>query len=101
MKLISLLSFFFLWATLFSQQENKLENISGHVFELNEKGSMVPLIGVNIYYLGVNTGTSSDANGFFSLSNNPKKKYLIFSYIGYNTDTLEIKPDKEINVVII
>ena len=86
MKLISLLGLFFFGVTLFSQQEN----ISGHVFELNEKGSMVPLIGVNIYYLGVNTGTSSDANGFFSLSNNPKKKYLIFSYIGYDTDTLEI-----------
>ena len=100
MKLISLLSLFFFGATLFSQGENKLETISGHVFELNEKGSMVPLIGVNIYYLGLNTGTSSDANGFFSLSNNPKKKYLIFSYIGYNTDTLEIQHDKEINVVM-
>ena len=45
-------------------------------------------------------GTSTDNKGTFKLPYTPSDKQLIFSYTGYQTDTLEIKSNKALKVVM-
>ena len=99
-KYISLLIFFLLVNFSYSQKNKVSEPLSGHVFELTNNDSLFPLPGVNVYYLGANSGTSTDASGFFSIPYLLDNQTLIFSYTGYQTDTLKLRQNQEINVVM-
>nr|WP_295925084.1 TonB-dependent receptor [uncultured Dyadobacter sp.] len=57
-----------------------------------------PLIGVNVIVKGTSTGTSTDAEGRFSLSAPDGGGTLIFSFIGYVSKEVEIGNQSEINV---
>ena len=61
--------------------------ISGTITnEINE-----PLLGVQIYIEQLHLGTTSDENGQFELQNIPNGSHLIiFSYIGFKTEKLQI-----------
>ena len=83
-----------------SQKNLKQDHLSGHVFELNNNESLSPLTGVNVSYSGTNSGTTTDTSGVFSIPQLKDNNILIFSYVGYNTDTLKIKSNQEINVVM-
>ena len=83
-----------------AQENNNFKAISGRVFEINNKDSLSPLQGVNIRFLESNTGTTTDNNGVFKLLYSTVNKQLIFSYTGYQTDTLEIKNNKELKVIM-
>jgi outer membrane receptor for ferrienterochelin and colicins len=67
------------------------QTLSGYVFEMDVKNTKNPLTGVNIYWLGTTKGTVSDDKGKFEISRtgiaNPN---LVFSFLGYKTDTLNI-----------
>ena len=99
MKHLSFLAFILFINIGVSRKKQKQDYISGHVFELN-KESLSPLTGVNISYSGTRSGTVTDTSGFFSIPFVEDNYILIFSYVGYNTDTLKIKSNKEINVVM-
>jgi outer membrane receptor for ferrienterochelin and colicin len=63
------------------------QNIEGTV--TNIKGE--PLIGANVYWLGMNIGASTDEVGNFEISaSGINDKKLIASYVGYQTDTIEV-----------
>jgi len=83
-----------LTALLFIDNINA-QTLGGTVYEMDVKNSKNPLTGVNIYWLGTNKGTTSDANGKFEISKkgitNPS---LVFSFLGYKTDTVHIAPGK-------
>ena len=96
MKLI--LSYFFATVVCFSFAQN--QPIEGHVFEYINEDSISPLPGVNVFYLGTTQGTTTDAKGYFTLSTNLKYQQLVFSFTGFDSDTLDIKPDKEINIIL-
>jgi hypothetical protein len=49
-----------------------------------------PLIAANIRVEGTTRGTISNNQGFYKLSLNPGSYRLVFSYIGYRTDTLTV-----------
>ena len=76
-----------------------LAQIKGNVYEIqNSKKS--PLFGVNIYWENTSIGTISDENGYFEIKKDISNK-LIFSFIGYQNDTLEITENyKNIEVVL-
>ena len=74
-----------------SQKNLRQDFISGHVFELNNNESLSPLTGVNVSYSGTSSGTTTDTSGFFSIPFVEDNYILIFSYVGYNTDTRTIK----------
>lgn len=57
-----------------------------------------PLIGVNVIVKGTSTGTSTDAEGRFSLSAPDGGGTLIFSFIGYVSKEIEIGNQSEINI---
>ena len=99
-KYTSLLIFLLLLNFSFSQKNKVREPLSGHVFELTNNDSLFPLPGVNVYYLGTNSGASTDASGFFSIPYSLDNQTLIFSYTGFQTDTLKLSQNQEINVVM-
>ena len=81
-----------LFSSFYQSQENKnVKYVSGNVFEITNQDSLSPLPGVNIRFLSSTTGTSTDNKGSFTLPYTPSDNQLIFSYTGYQTDTLEIK----------
>ncbi|MBK8700095.1 MAG: TonB-dependent receptor [Saprospiraceae bacterium] len=62
--------------------------IRGYIYDA-DNGQ--PVIYANIYLLGTDLGTTSDANGFFNISDVPAGKFqLIGSYIGYDTLRSEV-----------
>ena len=100
MKYISFIAFILFINIGVSQKNLKQDYLSGHVFELSNNESLLPLTGVNVSYSGTNSGTVTDTSGFFSIPFVENNYSLIFSYVGYSTDTLKIKSNQEINVVM-
>lgn len=100
MKYISFIAFILFTSIGVSQKNLKQDYLSGHVYELSNNKSLSPLTGVNVSYSGTNSGTVTDTSGFFSIPFVKNNYILIFSYVGYNTDTLKIKSNQEINVVM-
>lgn len=49
-----------------------------------------PLVGVNIQVKGTNKGTSTDFDGNYTLQNVDETATLIFSYVGYHTQEIEV-----------
>ena len=65
------------------------KSISGKVIE---KKTGEPLIGVNVYLSGTQTGTTTNAKGRFKLSKvKPGTYNLVASMIGYETENVEIE----------
>jgi hypothetical protein len=70
--------------------------ISGNVFEYSN-GVEQSLIGVNVYWQDKSGGTVTDAKGYFKLNLSQSSNMLIFSYIGYENDTLIVNDSNLIN----
>jgi TonB-linked SusC/RagA family outer membrane protein len=88
-----LLSVYFLTLSLgsFSQPA---KTISGKVTDTS--GS--PLPGVSVVAKGTTTGTISDTNGSFNLSNVPPNATLVFSFIGMKKQEIMLKGQTSIDV---
>lgn len=57
-----------------------------------------PLIGANVYWTKTNTGTVTDENGFFEIITKDKStNRLVASYIGYESDTIEVQGNETIH----
>lgn len=75
--------------------EVQSQTISGTVFSLGEKGSKDPLPGVNVHWINTTKGTLTDNKGKFEISKKDiKEQVLIFSFLGYKTDTIRISAGK-------
>ncbi|MBK8722084.1 MAG: SusC/RagA family TonB-linked outer membrane protein [Saprospiraceae bacterium] len=68
------------------------QNIKGTVTDATKS----PLIGVSILLKGTNTGTVTDLDGNFSID--AKSGVLVFSYIGYITQEINISGKQDLNV---
>jgi len=64
-------------------------DIKGKVFEKKDT-KQIPLIGVNVYWAGTTIGTITNADGAFELSKANKQDLLVFSYVGYQNDTIKV-----------
>lgn len=65
------------------------QTIEGIVYESAGTDS-IPLPGVNIYWSGSTQGTTSDANGHFSLRQPRGAELLVFSFVGFVNDSVHI-----------
>ena len=91
---LSILNFLIISNVLLAQ-----ENIRGQVFsKLND--NLVPISGVNIYWLDTSVGTISNEDGKFSIPVNNNTNKLILSFIGFQTDTLNIEKKSSISHVM-
>lgn len=61
----------------------------------------IPLPGVNIVTKGTTNGVVSDFDGNYSISMNEEDGVLVFSYLGYETQEIEINSRDTINVSMI
>ncbi len=75
------------------------QTVSGTVYELHE-GHKEPLPGVNIFWMGTDHGTVSDADGRFEVENKHQHHMLVFSFVGYKTDTIHVENSKNLEVVL-
>lgn len=74
-------------------------NVEGWVYDNTNKKET--LIGVNVYWLGTSNGTATDANGYFSLSKTEADHMLVFSYVGFKTDTIMVHTNKAISMYLL
>ena len=72
----------------------QVREVSGLV---TDSESNEPLIGVNVSVAGTTTGTITTANGTYTLNASPGQS-LIFSYIGYESATIQITDQTTLNV---
>jgi Ca-activated chloride channel family protein len=70
--------------------------VSGTVTD--ESGSTIP--GVTVMIKNSNKGTLTDINGKYSLLITPKDQYLVFTFIGFETEEIKIAGRKVIDVVL-
>ena len=89
--LFILLSFFTL--SLYAQQIK----LTGNVISSSDEE---PMIGVTIMVKGTTTGTVTDLDGNYSLSEVPANGTLTFSMIGYKTKEVKVNNQTVINVVL-
>jgi copper chaperone CopZ len=77
-----------------SRLSNKIRRIQGSVYE-EDGGTLSPLMGANLYWLGSTRGTTTDLDGKFRLARESEQDQLIvISYVGYDNDTLQINSRK-------
>ncbi|MFA8342779.1 MAG: carboxypeptidase-like regulatory domain-containing protein [Rhodothermaceae bacterium] len=67
--------------------------IDGKVYELNKNNKRV-LLGVNIIWMGSTVGTTTNLKGEFRIKRVSSTDKLIFSYVGYKSDTLQVTDSK-------
>lgn len=63
---------------------------------LNERGQ--PLAGANVWILGQNRGYGTAEDGKFELNNMDGNETLITTYLGYKTDTLQLRGRKDVTI---
>ncbi|MEX0823131.1 MAG: TonB-dependent receptor plug domain-containing protein, partial [Balneolaceae bacterium] len=79
-----------------SEEEEELQtDVSGRVIDAD---SGEPLIGVTVFVPGTNTGTTTDAQGRFSLTVPSDADVLAFSYVGYVRQEVDLDGQTEFNI---
>lgn len=71
--------------------------IKGMAMIKNSKGKTEGLPGATVYWLGTDVGTTTNDKGWFTLNYKPEYKKLVFSFVGYKTDTITVNEPKEIH----
>ncbi|MDR1937092.1 MAG: SusC/RagA family TonB-linked outer membrane protein, partial [Tannerellaceae bacterium] len=77
-------------------QQASGKTVSGKVTDANGE----PIIGANITIKGTATGTITDINGDYTLSNVPDNAVLVFSYIGMTTQDVPVGTKTSIAVAL-
>ncbi len=72
------------------------DNLRGMVM-VQENGKMSGIEGASVYWLDTNIGTTTDEKGWFSIDYKQEYKKLVISFIGYQTDTIEVNSNKELH----
>ena len=85
MKTIKSLIIIFLFSISFSSLAQNY--IEGTVYE-KVNGKKQPLPGANVYWKIANVGTVTDEHGHYSIEIHPTYKCLVFSFVGYENDTV-------------
>ena len=75
-------------------------------FAINVVGRIVdessqPIPGVNVLVKGTTNGTTSDADGRYALSVVDQNSFLVFSFIGYTTQEIEVGNKTTIDVILV
>jgi len=66
---------------------------------VTDGASKTPMVGATVHIKGTTNGTTVDINGNYSI-NAAAKDSLVFSFIGYDTQTIAVKDNKIINATL-
>lgn len=94
--------FLIFFATFFhvTQAQQSVKYLEGIVVEVIENQE-VPVIGANVYWNNTTIGTTTNAEGIFSISRLTANRNLVISFVGYQTQTLNIgSNDNNLKVVL-
>lgn len=94
LKTLYLFLFLIVFQGIYAQ--NKF-TISGYI---NEKGSKENLPGVTVYVPKLKVGTASNNYGFFSITLPKDSVEIIFSYVGFKAQKLNLYLDKSVSINI-
>lgn len=64
---------------------------------VQEEGEMSGLEGATVYWHDTDIGTTTDEKGWFRIPYKSEYKKLVFSFVGYQTDTVEVSSNKELH----
>ncbi|MCX2718170.1 SusC/RagA family TonB-linked outer membrane protein [Lentiprolixibacter aurantiacus] len=92
---ITLLKSFLLVGAILCFGLVEAQEVSGTVTDANG-----PLPGASVVVKGTTTGTQTDFDGNYTLSNVDANATLVFSYIGYSTQEVPVNGRSTINVVL-
>jgi len=70
------------------------------ILEEDEKGAFKPLQGASIIWVGSGKGTTSNAEGVFTLAFTDTDNQLVISYAGFKPDTINVNPLEAVMVVL-
>lgn len=91
----------YIWALLMPllafQASAQSTVITGLITDAKDKD---PLPYVTILFKGTNIVTRSDADGKFSISTSEKQSQLQFSFVGYKTKVVDVKPGETQNISV-
>ncbi len=76
------------------------EEVSGMIYERDDTGNRIPLIGATVKWLDQSSGTVTDVDGQFSLNRMPGVDDLEVSYVGYQNDTISMKNESIVSIVL-
>ncbi len=76
--------------------------LRGNVEGMSSEGKPIPLIGATLNWLEDGKGATTDLDGNFELQRTDENNLLVISYIGYQTDTINIAlhRDQDIDVTL-
>ena len=86
-----ILFIFLLPLSLFAQ-----EQLEGRIEDANATQEPKGLGGANVYWLDTSVGTVTDFEGNFTIPYDASYKSLVISYVGYQTDTIQVSENKRI-----
>ncbi|AOW21664.1 TonB-dependent receptor [Urechidicola croceus] len=72
------------------------ESFRGMVM-IQENGKISGLEGATVYWLDTDVGTTTNENGWYTIGYKPEYKKLVISFVGYQTDTIEVNSNKELH----
>lgn len=74
--------------------------VSGIVYLKKEGNKKIPAVGASVYWEGTNLGEFTDDNGAFLIPRAGTSSLLIFSYVGEKSDTVDMRGQRDINIVL-
>jgi hypothetical protein len=74
--------------------------VSGRVFLKGEEHKKIPAVGASVYWEGTNLGTFTDDLGVFEIPRAGTSSLLVFSYIGEPSDSVDMRGQREIQIVL-
>jgi len=92
--------FFFIGILLCASLSGQEKTLTGVIYEENKDGSLTPLPFVNVHWSETQIGTSSQDNGVFQIPYKKEYRFLVVSFVGYTSDTLEIRNNRDIDIVL-
>ena len=91
---------FFMMIALVSCFSMTVHAQKGRIINGNVSDDVAPLIGVGVMIQGTNTGVVTDNDGNYTIQNVKPTDVLVFSYMGYATEEIEVGKSAIINVVM-
>ncbi len=90
----AIIKFIFIFIPIVIQSQT---TIKGMAMIKNNAGKTEGLPEATIYWLDTDIGTTTNDKGWFTIEYKPEYKKLIFSFVGYKTDTIFVNEPREIH----
>jgi TonB-linked SusC/RagA family outer membrane protein len=95
MKHLRLVGFIAIFCFLYESADAQNRTVTGKV---TDKSDSSPLVGVSVMIKGTSTGTNTGTDGSFVLSVPDAATTLVFTYIGYESQQVDIAGKNTVNV---